>query len=297
MAKLGAVLERQLKKLGIDITDELKPLIAADLEVPEEIAKKIDQGLLTIEAAKTNPEITKVLKQSTLAGADAKMDDIIKEMGLTVGDDFVNEKNTYEKIAMLSKMLHQHGLKKGEGNSKGDLSQTLQKEREAWGKKEEEMQKKLQTLTESLTTKETEYSNTRSEDRKEMAFFKKLLPKDYVFPKDMDNEIKVTTAMGVINTKLKSLGLHAKLNEAGTLIITDKDGNKAYNERHEPIDDVDSFIDGVLTQNKLLNVNDPTKQQQQQTPGSLGAGGIQLTGANKNAHILNEIDAQLKSMA
>lgn len=295
MAKLGSILERQFKKLGIEITDDLKPLItaSAEIEVPEETAKKIDQGLLTIEAAKTNPEITKGIKSQALSGADAKMDDIIKEMGITVGDDFVNEKNTYEKISMLSKMLHEQGRKKGEGNSKDGLSETLKKERGEWGAKEADLQKKLKDLADTITAKETEFTNTRQSDLTSFALHKKLFGKDYAFPKDMDNDIKISAAMGVINKKLSSLGAVAKLNEAGQLVITDKDGNKAYTEKHEAIDDVDSFFDGVLTQNKLLNINDPNKQQQ--STGSNGAGPIP-PGSGKNIAILNDIEAQLKSL-
>jgi len=42
---------------------------------------------MTLDAAKNNADISKHFKQNVLAGADAKMDDIIKEMGITVGDD------------------------------------------------------------------------------------------------------------------------------------------------------------------------------------------------------------------
>lgn len=294
MAKLGTLIASQFKKLGIEITDELKALTLLDTDVPDEVSKKMDQGLISIEAAKTHPDVVKVLKQSTLAGADAKMDEMIKEIGLTVGEDFVNEKNTYEKIAMLSKMLHADGKKKGEGNSKEGLSEAVKKERDEYNKQKEEMQKQLKALTESLTAKETEFKTTRANDQKTFALHKKLFAKDYVFPKEMDNDIKVQTAMGVINTKLLSMGLVLNLNDAGQPVITDKDGNKAYNEKHEPIDNIDSFIDGVLTQNKLLNINDPNAQQQQQQ----GSGTIIPPGGQqKNAAVLNEIDAAIKAMA
>lgn len=299
MAKLGSILERQFKKLGIEITDDLKTFLELTNELPDEIAGKIDKGLLTVEAAKTNPDVNKVLKQQILAGIDAKIDDIIKEHGVTVGEDFANEKNTYEKVPMLSKLLLETGRKKGEGTSKEGVSEALRKEREAFGIKEADLNKKIKDALDSLTAKQTEFDNTRKEDLTSFALQKRLLGKDYVFPKEMDSEIKVQTALNALNKDLKTKGLFARLNEAGTLIITDKDGAKAYTDKHEPIDDADSYIDGVLTQNKLLNINDPSKQQQQQqqssgSGGSFGGGG---NGAQKNASLINDIDAQLKSLS
>lgn len=296
MAKLSAILDRQFKKLGIEITDDLKPLLELDNEIPDEVAGKIDKGLLTVEAAKTNPDVTKVLKQSILAGADAKMDEVIKELGVTVDEDFANNKNTYEKISLLSKMLHQQGLKKGEANSKEGLSETVKKEREAFTTEKATMQAQLKQLTDSLTAKETEFKSTRENDLTSFELQKILLGKDYVFPKEMDSSLKVQTAMGALNMDLASKGLVIKRNEAGQLVITDKEGQKAYTDKHEPIDNPNNYIDGVLTQNKLLNINDPSKQQQQQQQGPGGNGTIPNNGQQGNATIVAEIDAQLASL-
>lgn len=293
MAKLGSVLERQLKKLGIEITDDLKPILELDTELNDDIATKIDKGLLTIEAAKTNTDVLKVLRQSILGSADAKMDEIIKEMGVTVDETFVNEKNTYEKIAMLSKILHDAGKKKGEGLSKENVSEVLKKEREIFGAKEAEMQKKLKELTDSLTTKETEFKTTRENDLTSFELQKILHGKDYVFPKEMDSSLKVQTALGALNKDLAEKGYVIKRNEAGTLVITDKEGNKAYTDKHELIADPNTYIDSVLTSNKLLNINDPNAKQNGNSSGSAGAGTI-AAGTNKgNQAIVEEIQNQL----
>ena len=295
MAKLGAILGRQFKKLGIDITDDIKALVELDTEIPDEVGDKIDKGLLTIEAAKTNSEVNKALRKNILSGADQKMDEIIKEMGINPGEDFANETNTYEKIAILSKALHAEGKKKGEGTSKEGASETLRKEREIWTSKETEMQKQLKTLSENLTSKETEFKNTRESDLTSFELQKILLGKDYVFPKDMDSSIKVQTALGALNKDLTEKGLVIKRNEGGSLIITDKDGNPAY-INHTPVDSPQSYIDGVLTHNKLLNINDPNQQQQQQQQGQSGSSNLQNGGANPNAHVLADIQAQIKNL-
>ncbi len=294
MPKIGSILERQFKKLGIEITDDLKALIELDTEVSEEVSGKIDKGLLTIEAAKNNPEITKALKQATLAGADAKIDDLIKELGLTVDQEFAENKNTYEKIALITKIALDAGKKKGEGNSKEGVSEVLKKEREAFAAKESDYQSKLKNLTDSLSAKETEFKTIRESDLTSFELQKILLGKDYVFPKDMDSSIKVQTALGALNKDLLEKGLTIKRNEAGTLVITDKDGNKAYTANHEPIENPNNYIDGVLTHNKLLNINDPNAQNNSGSQG--GKDFIPSTTTAGNPAIVAELQAQLAGM-
>lgn len=298
--KLGSVLERQFKKLGIEITDELKPLIELDTEIGDEVADKVDKGLLTIEAAKTNPDVLKTLRQNILGTADARMADIIKENGITMGEDYEKEQSTYEKLSLLSKAILEHGRKKAEAAGKEGISESIKKERAEWALKEADLQKKLKDITDALTAKEKDFTTTRENDLTTFELQKILLGKDndYVFPKEMDKNLKVTTALGAVNNELKKKGLVIKRDEAGSLVITDKDGNQAYTESHEKISDVTSYIDGVLTQHKLLKVNDPNQHQQQQQQGQGAGGFVPNNGAGKgNASIVAEIDQQLKQFA
>lgn len=297
MAKLGSVLERQFKKLGITISDELKALLELDTEVPDDVATQIDKGLMTMDAAKNNPDLIKQFKQSVLAGADAKMDDIIKEVGITVDEGFVNEKNTYEKIALIVKAAVATGTKKAEANQKEGVSEVLKKEREAFQAKEAEYNRKLAEKEAELTSKVTEFTSTRDNDLTSFELQKLLLGKDYAFPKEMDSSLKVDAALSAVNKDLAIKGLKIKRNEAGQLVITDKDGNKAYNDKHEAYDNTGSYIDGVLTHNKMLNINDPNAQQQQQQQG--GSGGTIIPaggGGNANPNILADIEAQLATV-
>jgi len=115
----------------------------------------------------------------------------------------------------------------------------------------------------------------------------------------MDSSLKVTTAQGAVNNELIKKGLVIKRNEAGQLVITDKDGNPAYNDSHEKISDTNSFIDGVLAQNKLLKINDANQQSNQNSNASNGANFIPGNNPNQNqgnAAIVAEMDAQLAGM-
>jgi len=86
------------------------------------------------------------------------------------------------------------------------VSETIKKEREAWQLKESEFQKQLKQITETLTSKETEFKNTREGDLTSFELQKLLLTKDYVFPKDMDSGLKVQTALSAINKDLATKG-------------------------------------------------------------------------------------------
>ncbi len=298
--KIGAILEKIFKKTGIDTTlEEIKPLLAIETEVADEYASKIG-GLLTIEQAKTNPDVHRALQLSVLKSIDGRVDDIIKDTGIQPGDDFVAEKNTYEKLTMLSKLLMEAGKKKAEFVGKEGVQEQLKKQGDAFALKEAEYQLDLKKrddsikqLNDGFANKETEFKNTRESDLTEFDLVKKLLPKDYVFPKEMDSSLKVNTAAGAIKQKLAKLGLALKRNEVGSLVIVDKDGMPGFNERHDKIE-VDSFIDGVLAENKLLKINDDSHSS------SNGAGAFRSNdggGKNKNAAILNEIDQQINALA
>jgi hypothetical protein len=164
---------------------------------------------------------------------------------------------------------------------------------------ESELQKKLKDITEYSTTKELEFKTTREADLTSYELQKLLHGKDYVFPKDMDSSLKVQTALGALNKDLTTRGLVIKRNEAGSLVITDKEGAQAYTDKHEAIDmnNPNTYIDGVLTQHKLLNINDPNAgggNNQHNGNGSSGAPAIANNGSGKgNMQIVQEINSQL----
>lgn len=283
MAKLGSLLEKQFKKVGIEITDDLKKIIEIDTDVPDDIATKMDKGLLTVEAAKSNPDVIKVLRQNILGSADAKMDDLIAELGLQPGDDFLNEKSTYEKINKLTKLALDAGKKSSGAGSKQSADE--------FAKKEAEYNNQIKALKETLTAKESEFKTTRENDLTSFELKTILSGKEYIFPKEMDTNLKLNTALGAIQTELGKKGLSIKRNEAGQLVILNKEGQPAYSDTNEALQP-DTFIDSALAQNKLLKINDPN---QQQSSGSGGANTVASVGKNiGNTAVMAEIEAQLE---
>lgn len=283
MAKIGTLIEKLLKKAGIDTSiEELKPLFALDTEIADDTVSKVDKSLLTLEAAKNNSEVIKAIKATTLSGADSKLDELITELGLQPSEDFSSNKNTYEKIALVTKLAHEAGKKASGATNK----QTA----DDFTKKEAEYNKQLKELKDSLVAKENEFKTTRENDLTTFELKTILSGKNYIFPAEMDTNLKLSTALGAVQNELSKNGLSIKRNENGQLQIVAKDGTAAYNPKDNVAYEPNTFIDGALAQNKLLKINDAS---QQQSTASNGTQTIASTTPQGNNNIVAEIEAQL----
>lgn len=284
--KLSAFVERLAKKAAVDTSLLALPATVNDVDIPDDIANNIDKALMTLDAAKNNPDVKKAIKTETLNGVDAKINDILEELGITSdATEILEEKNSFEKIAKLTKKVKDLESKKA-GSGKKEEKDVLEQ-------KIADLNKEIKAAKDALTAKEKEWLDTRNGDLTNFEIQKKLLGKDYSLPKEMNADLKVTTAQSAINMALQAKGYKLIRNEQGNLQIVDKDGNKAYSDSHEELQ-VDSFIDGALAQNKLLKVND-------QGQGGGGNNGQQtiISGGGQgqgNAQAVASIDAQMKEL-
>jgi uncharacterized protein YfkK (UPF0435 family) len=281
--KFGTFLSALAKKVGIDTTQkEFMDLLAHDIEIPDGVVEPINKGLMTLEAAKTNPDIRKMLRSEALDGVDRKVKELLTEMGIEDAAEIEGEKNSYEKIALLARTV-----KTLEGKKAGA---STNKDKEEIGKQITELNAKLKAANDSLITKEQEFKTTRDGDLTNFELQKILLRKEYSLPKEMDAELVISTAQAAINKDLSGKGFRIVRDEAGQLKIVNKDGLQAHSDNHEPLQ-VPDFIDGALARNKLLKVTDQG--------GASGANGhssttIQSDGKGQgNPSIVSEIENQL----
>jgi NADH dehydrogenase/NADH:ubiquinone oxidoreductase subunit G len=280
--KFGTLLSDLAKKAGVDTTQQdFVSLLSHDIEIPDAIATKLNQGLLNIDAAKNNPDIKKALRAEALNGVDSKISELLEELGITSeATEILEEKNSFEKIAKLTRKVKELESKKAGSTKKED--------KDALELKIADLNKELKTAKDSMTAKEKEWQDLRNGDLTNFEIQKKLLGKDYSLPKEMNADLKVNTAQTAINMALQAKGYKLVRNEQGSLQIVDKDGGKAYSDTHEELQ-VDSFIDGALAQNKLLKVND-----QSQSGSGNSSTIITNDGSGKgNASIVAEIDGAL----
>lgn len=287
MAKIGTLIEKLFKKAGIDTsTEELKPLFALEAEIADDTVSKVDKSLLTLDAAKNNSEIIKAIKATTLSGADSKLDELITELGLQPNEDFTSNKNTYDKIAVVTKLAHEAGKKAaGAGNKEGAKE---------WADKEADYNRQLKELKEVKIAKENEISTLQRTGKINNRVERRLLQKakELNLPEEMDIDLKLQVVTGAIGGELQKKGIRWELDENDNLIVVDKDGKPAYNPSDNVAYEPNNLIDGALAQNKLLKINGVTQQQQISTPGATIVNG-QAVG---NSAIVAEIDAQLATM-
>lgn len=280
--KFGTLLSNLAKKAGVDTTTaEFTALLAHDIDVPETIATSIDKSLMSLEVAKNNPEVRKAARAEALNGVDSKIAELLEELGIEDVADISEEKNSFNKISLLTKKVQALEA------SKAGANKTDKKEIE---KQIADLNTQLKAAKDTLTAKEKEFQTTRDSDLTNFEIQKLLLGKEYSLPKEMDRELVVGTAQQAINKALTAKGFKiVRDSETGSLKIVNKEGLPAHSDTHEPLE-LPSFIDGALAQNKLLKVND-------QNPGGGGNNPQQTitTGgpAQGNAAIVSEIDSQL----
>jgi hypothetical protein len=205
-------------------------------------------------------------------------------MGLQPGDDFVANKNTYEKIGLLGKLIHEAGKKAGGGAGKMT--------NEEWVNKEKAYQKELKDLKEGITKKETEWAGKEEENLTATEIKMLLTGKNYALPKDMAVTRKVKLAYDALKDKLAADGFTLKRSETGKLIIVNKEGQPAYNGNNEEVTP-DTYIDAALAGDKLLAINDDNGGEGGNKSEVIPGGGSNQKG---NAAIMAEIDADMKDL-
>jgi hypothetical protein len=281
--KFGTLLSNLAKKAGVDTnTQEFIALLSHDIDVPETIATTIDKSLMSLDAAKNNPDVRKAARAEALNGVDSKITELLEELGIEDAADITEEKNSFNKISLLTKKVQALEAKKAGSNKNAD--------KEAIEKQIADLNKELKAAKDTLTAKEKEFQTTRDGDLTNFEIQKLLLGKEYSLPKEMDRDLVVGTAQQAINKALAAKGFNiVRDKESGSLKLLNKEGLAAYSDTNEPLE-LPSFIDGALAQNKLLKVNDQNQN------GGGNNQHVEISGGGKgqgNAAIVTEIESQL----
>lgn len=254
--KFGTLLSNLAKKAAVDVsTPEFIALLSHDIDIPDPIADSINKGLMDINAAKANKDVRNAIRTEALNGVDTKVDELLTELGLSDEDatPIKGEKNSYEKVALLTRKVKELEEKKSKSNKGAD--------KEIYEKQIRELNDSIKAVKADLVKKEKEFNEAREGDLTNFEQYKLLLGKNYVFPDDMDTELKLQTALAAVNKSLQKDGFKMVRNpETGLLTVLKKDGTQAYNDKNELVE-ASSYIDGALAQNKLLKVTDQRQQQ------------------------------------
>ena len=301
MAQFGNLLKSLAAKAGIKVDDEtLKKILGfadvSQLEIPDEFNTALEGNLLTVDSASANTEVRRKLIAEALNGADSELDRSVDEIGFD--DAFKGEwkqitRNTNEKIRKLSK-----AIKEREAKIKADA--------EAGNKKDPNAEAQLnalkaqiidlnKNLADAKTTHQVEVDNLKAQnlqDKKDFHLTNLLASKP--LPKNgIPAEVNILTAKTLIQQEAAKNGLVINFDANGQPQLKQrKDGAEIdYFIDNKPVN-YSSFVDGVLAQNKFLQVNDPNPDNGDQG-NNPQPGTPPPAGAKTNQGAVNSIDAQL----
>lgn len=298
---IGELLNSLAKKAGINEADQTLVGILSNSEltritIPSDLVKQFDEKLLSIDTALDNhPDVRSKYMAQALNGLDAKIADVAKAAKLS--DDVVatlnSEKSSYKRLELL--------LAEVDKNHKAAIEAAKAEAGKSTDKAALERQNK--ELLDKLAEKEKEHSvaiESLHSEYKQKALADKINGKvvsilsGYKTVLDaLPVESKTTAIQTLINKELQDKQVEFALDESGNFVLRTKDGStyvSASQTRIEPKD----FIEGILANNKILQVSTPP------TPPANGGNGNVIVatpegpqGNNQKAAVSDFNSAQL----
>lgn len=259
MPKTAADFLKELAiKAGVKIDDEkIKPLLAAPelagIQIPDELATGIDNGLLSISAAKNNhPEIRGHYVAAAYDGLDKELNRFIEDHKLPdeIKSEILAEKSSTKRAVLLAAKIKE-----------------LEEKKATSGKGEKEtLQTQINDLNAQLRSEKDKEAGIRAE------YEKKLKDKDMSYAlrnilggyktiyDSLDGEVKDITLKAIINKSLNADAAEFTVDDSGQLVLRKKDGTNFFGEDNRLLTPK-SYLDKIMSRDKILIVNDQSQQQ------------------------------------
>lgn len=268
--KLNALLTDFGKKVGFDLTnDKLKDILAAEIDVPDELAEAMQKGLMTEDAAKNNPKIKAALRAEVYNGIDSDIEALLDELGVdeTVGKSVKEQKKTVDKLKSLATHYKAEAEKAGKKGNTADA--------EALRKQVDDLNKQIKTIQGDSQKTIDQLKADNENNFTDFEVQALLGTKQYALPDQMKPTEKVKTAHAIMKDELAAKGLKL-VRENGQLLLRKADGTEYYDDKNNKVD-LTNFLDGALAQRGLLKQSDPAQPGGGNGPLPVpGAGGQQI---------------------
>jgi hypothetical protein len=252
MPKVADFLKTLLTKAGLNVEqDDIKTALAnlpADLELADTVATGIDNGLLSMAAAKNNhPDLKKHYVTQALNGLDAELQGFMDAEKLP--DDVVaeikGEQSSYKRAILLARKVKELEGKKSAAGS-GD--------KEKYTQQIADLNKELREIKDREQGIHADYKQ-KLKDKVRDYHLNTLLTGYKTRFDDMDAPTKQAVLANIINKNLGSKNFLLTVDENENLVIINKDGSNAFGEDHRPLTPK-TFLDKVMADEKLVVVND-----------------------------------------
>jgi len=269
---IGEFINSQAILAGIPADDAALKEILINPELtkvvlPDTITSRIKSSLLTVEQAKTNIDIKKHFTANALDSVDAKIKGLIEEFGF---DDesrslIDSEKNSYNKISLLSKQIQLAEAKKASatGGDKKALADEIAKLNAAIVSEKAASAKMV-----------AEAKSGYDSQLKDLLLENHLASFDY--GNGMDKEVNILTAKALLQSALNEKKASVKLEGKNFRLVNADDDSLPYNENHAPVE-FNDFTKRLLNEKKLLKVSGGNNNNN-------NGGGNQMQPSNNNGN-------------
>jgi hypothetical protein len=289
--KLGELFKTLATKSGVDVNDlatknaEFAGLLSLAAEVPDAVATQIETNLLTMDSAKSHGALKSHYFAQLADGMDAALEKIAKKRQMSEADWALlkNEKSTVKRMELLEDKLLE--LRDAKDNSASKTEKGV-------------LQKQIETLQEELRLAKEGHTGELDKQKKDFGVRETQLMVDAILAgknfanKELPKGVSIITARTLIDQALAKEGLVVS-NKDGVIRVLKQDGSDHYDQKHNKVD-ADGYFDGVLSNNKLLAVTDPTKSgdNKNQPP-------IRVNGDDKkvNTRMLEQNTAALEALS
>lgn len=278
--KLLEFINSQATKAGMDVNVEANKtffdaLAAAniELEMPDDLAKGIDNKFITVEAAKNNhPDIKNHYQSQALDTIDKTSIATLKELGISQDEiDAIisGEQSTFKRVPLAMRKIKELESKKANASKPDQI---------AIQKQIDDLHAKLREKEAEVTRIQTETANQQKQDRIDRILDRMFASAKTTFD-NLDAEIKNDSIRALLVRGLQNSDAKIELNENGNLVLLRKDGTNYFGEGNRQ-QDPQQFLDGLLSRNKILVTNQQppaqggaTPQQQQKPTAPASANG------------------------
>lgn len=247
MAKsLGDFLHDLFKKAGQDVNEPaIKDFLsntAMTMEIPDTVAKGLDNNLLSVSDAKNNhPDIKNHYTKSALDGIDKVIEDLLKDMPDEVKTEVTGERSSYKRVSLIAaKIKELEGKKAGAGKGDKDV---LQKQIDDLHRDLAAEKKAKDDLVKKFDGDLLKY-RVESEQKTRFARYKTIYD-------DLDPEVRSTSLNSILQKELQDKDAVYTYDDKGNFVLLKKDGSNFYGDNHQQVTP-DQFIEQLLSRHKLL---------------------------------------------
>lgn len=284
MPKTAADFLKELAiKAGVKIDDEtIQPLLAApelaNISIPDALITGIDNGLLSLDAAKNNHSAIKGHYFSqAYDGLDKEIARFIEDHKLPddVKAEILAEKSSTKKAVLLAAKIK--SLEEQKANSGKGEKDTLQQQ--------------INDLNAQLRAEKDQIAGIRAEyegklKAKDMSYALRNILGDYkTIYDELDVEVKDITLNALINKSLNADAAEFTVDDSGQLVLRKKDGSNFFGEDNRLLNPK-SYLDKIMSRDKILKVTDQNQNQNQNGNGN-GAKSHLNNNGNQQRHNQN----------